>query len=366
MTWLTVSSSKKKRLNRSSTYLNSIPFFGIRARLLLASIVAIFLFPLSACSLFPEEAIEEVVPVVAPAVKTQKPEYVVKRETMEKSVRANGRLTAQKEESLYFNEANFPIAKINVEVGQQVTEGQLLVSLDTKDLAYQIQDSEFDLKLAELNMIEMLREEEAKDNSIELEKAKMNFEKRKLAHQQLVEKSTNSSLVAPFDGEVIAVNKKVGDTVEAYKAIIVLADTSGLKVSVTVSNTDLKEIALGMPATVKINGVDLEGKVISMPQEETDDNQNPNFREKFITLDVGELPADVGRGTFVDARIITLQKENVLTIQGAALRSYNGRHYVQVKDDKGRRDVDIEIGLQTPTQIEVLAGLEEGQILIGR
>lgn len=353
-------------MNRSSTYLNSIPFSRYRARLLLTLIVAIFLLPLSACSLFPEEAIEEVVPVVAPAVKTQKPEYVVKRETMEKSVRANGRLTAQKEESLYFSEANFPIAQINVEVGQQVTRGEVLVRLDTKDLAYQIQDSEFDLKLAELNMIQMLREEEAKDNSIELEKAKMNFEKRKLAHQQLVEKSLNSSLVAPFNGEVIAVNKRVGDTVEAYKAIIVLADTSGLKVNVSVSNTDLKEVALGMPAIVKINGIDLDGKVISMPQEETGSNQNPNYQEKFITLGVDKLPSDVSRGTFVDARIIILRKENVLTIQGAALRSYNGRHYVQVKDEKGRRDVDIEIGLQTPTQIEVVAGLEEGQILIGR
>lgn len=364
MPWLTVNSSKKKQLNRSSTYLNSIYFSRIGGKLRLLSVLIISLLSLTACSLFPEEAIEEVVPVVAPAVKTQKAEYVVKRDTIEKSVRANGRLTAQKEESLYFSEANFPIAQINVEVGQRVTKGDILVSLDTKDIAYQIKDSEFDLKLAELNMIEMLREEEAKDNSIELEKAKMNFEKMKLAHQQLVEKSTNSILVAPFNGEVIAVNKKVGDTIEAYKTIIVLADTSGLKVNVTVSNTDLKEVALGMPATLKINGNDLEGEVISLPQEETD-NQNPN-QEKFITLGVDKLPSDASRGTFVDARIIILRKENVLTIQGAALRSYNGRHYVQVKDDKGRRDVDIEIGIQTPTQIEVVVGLEEGQILIGR
>lgn len=96
MPWLTVNSSKKKQLNRSSTYLNSIYFSRIGGKFRLLSVLIISLLSLTACSLFPEEAIEEVVPVVAPAVKTQKAEYVVKRDTIEKSVRANGRLTAQR------------------------------------------------------------------------------------------------------------------------------------------------------------------------------------------------------------------------------------------------------------------------------
>lgn len=329
-------------------------------------ILLISLMLLSACSLFPEEQVEEIIPVIAPPATVQKPEYVVKRETIEKTVRGNGTLMAQREEGLYFTDTSLPIAAIHVEVGDRVKQGDILASLDTHDLAYEIKNSEFDLKIMELEMIQTLREVDSSDHDLELEKAKMNFEKQKLAHQKLVEQMEKAVLIAPFDGEVISIKKKVGDTPEAFKPVVTVADLTGLRVNVTVPDSSLKEIALGMPAKVRISGVteELSGEVVALPED--DGESGDPSRAKYITIDVGPLPEGLERGTPVDAQIITLRKENVLTIQSAVLRTYNGRHYVQVKDEQGRRDVDIEIGLQTPTQIEVISGLEEGQIVIGR
>lgn len=354
MPWLTANLSKK----RTSKSKGKIPAIGVAALTLV----------LSGCSLFPVEEVDEIVPIVAPPVTTQKPEYQVKLETIETTKRGNGLLMAAREETLYFPETQLPIAEINVEVGQLVNAGDVLVRLDTKDLEYQIQNSEFDMRLAELQMIEKLRAEEANENSIELERAKMEFEKQKLAHQKLLEQVENSVIIAPFTGEVVAVRKKVGDAVEAFKPVIVLADTTDLKVTVNFSKSDLKDIAIGMPAKVKIMGADgeLQGEVISLPQEEDENEENNVNRETYVTIGVEQIPEGLKRGTSVDITVVTARKENVLTIQGGALRTYNGRHYVQVKDEKGRRDVDIEIGLQTPTQIEVISGLEEGQIVIGR
>ncbi|WP_307396327.1 efflux RND transporter periplasmic adaptor subunit [Bacillus horti] len=356
MPWSTESSSKKQSKKKSNT------IKGLTGAMFLSLM-------LSGCSLFPVEEVDEIVPIVAPPTSTQKPEYEVKRETMEISVRGNGRLMAAREEALYFSESTLPISEINVEVGQEVNAGDVLVRLDTRDLEYQIQNSEFDMKLAELQMIEMLRAEEANDNSIELERATMEFEKQKLAHQQLLEQVQGSTIVAPFSGEVIAVRKKVGDPVEAFQPVIVLADSGDLKVTISsFSRNDLAEIAIGMPATVRISGTneDLIGEIISLPQEEDEDEENNVNRETYVTIGVDQLPEGLRRGMSLDARVVTLRKENVLTIQGGALRTYNNRHYVQVRDENGRRDVDIEIGLQTPTQIEVISGLEEGQIVIGR
>lgn len=330
----------------------------------LPMIVLISFALLAGCSLFPEEEIEEIVPVIAPPATIQKPEYVVQRETIEKTVRASGNLMAKREEGLYFTDATLPIAEINVEVGQRVKQGDVLARLDTSDLAYEIKNSEFDLQLMELELIQKLREIDSSDHDLELERAKFQFEKQKLAHQRLLEKMDQAILRAPFDGEVIAVTKKVGDTVEAYKPVITVADLTDLSIKVSVSESNLKEIAIGMPARVRIAGVEeeLTGEVVALPQEE----ENQGSAPKYITIDVGPLPEGLERGTPVDAQIITLRKENVLTIQSAVLRTYNGRHYVQVKDEQGRRDVDIEIGIQTPTKIEVISGLEEGQIVIGR
>ncbi|MEX2105028.1 MAG: HlyD family efflux transporter periplasmic adaptor subunit, partial [Bacilli bacterium] len=237
MPWLTANSSKKKQ---------------VKSSILLATILTM---TLAGCSIFPKEQIEEVIPTIAPAVKTQKPEYTVKRETIEKTIKAYGRLASKKEESLYFDEGSFPIAELNVEVGQRVNAGDVLVRLDTGDLDHQIKNSEFDMKLAELEMIGTLRSEEAKDNSIELEKAKMNFEKKKLEHQKLLDQAANSVLVAPFSGEVISVKKNVGDTIEAYKPIVTLADTGSLEIRLELGDSNLKEVTVGMPVYVKLQSV---------------------------------------------------------------------------------------------------------------
>jgi len=65
--------------------------------------------------------------------------------------------------------------------------------------------------------------------------------------------------------------------------------------------------------------------------------------------------------------VITQRKENAVIIPLAALRSYSGRNYVQVVDDKGnKREVDVELGQQTSTDVEIVKGLTPGQKVVGR
>jgi hypothetical protein len=54
----------------------------------------------------------------------------------------------------------------------------------------------------------------------------------------------------------------------------------------------------------------------------------------------------------------------VIVLPRSAIRSYMGRNYVQIVEGERRKEVDIEVGLTTPTEVEIVKGLEEGQKVV--
>ena len=53
-------------------------------------------------------------------------------------------------------------------------------------------------------------------------------------------------------------------------------------------------------------------------------------------------------------------------ITSAALREFSGRTYVRVLTDGVRREVDVRTGIHTGTRVEIVDGLEEGELVIGK
>jgi hypothetical protein len=53
-----------------------------------------------------------------------------------------------------------------------------------------------------------------------------------------------------------------------------------------------------------------------------------------------------------------------LIIPRGALRNYQGRDFVLVVDGETRREVDVQRGLATQTEVEIVKGLNEGQQIV--
>lgn len=64
--------------------------------------------------------------------------------------------------------------------------------------------------------------------------------------------------------------------------------------------------------------------------------------------------------------VVTNKIKDALVIPPSALRTIGSRTYVQVVDENGKREVDVEVGVQRPTEIQIIAGLEPGQKVVGR
>lgn len=373
--WLMENSSIHNRIQTKK------PASSIRPKLMLSILLAASLVTASGCSLLPKEAEEEVLPQITPPKLSAKPEYVVKTTTLETKLRGVGRLMSTKEETLYFAmEESKRLKEIYVKTGDVVKAGQLIAELDVTNLESELRQKRLQQRSEELKMIDALRKNEGSQSADELEQAKIQFELKKEELVKLSETIAKAKLTAPFDGTVVSVSVKKGDNVQAYADIAVLADLNELTVAAELTADDLKKAAVGMEVVVDINMAGQhKGKVKQLPLPKKEGGQNPgpgmgqgqgqqkDSIDNYLLVALDAMPAGLNRGTPLSISIITQRKENAVVIPTAALRTYSGRNYVQVVDEKGtKREVDVEIGQQTSTEVEIVKGLQPGQKVVGR
>ena len=56
---------------------------------------------------------------------------------------------------------------------------------------------------------------------------------------------------------------------------------------------------------------------------------------------------------------------NVLWLPPTAIRTFQNRIFVVLQTPEGQRRADIQIGLQTDERVEILSGVNEGDVVVG-
>ncbi len=171
-------------------------------------------------------------------------------------------------------------------------------------------------------------------------------------------------LRAPFGGEITSIAITPGDQVSARKIVMTLADPSALEISVVPSSEELAEMGVGQAVAVRLTsqqGKDLPGHVRLLPDlSATGDKKDPSAR---IVLEDASIPLKINESAGVIVEIETRQQ--VLWLPPAALRQFQGRDFVFVEEDGVPRRLDIRLGLASADRIEIVSGLEEGQVVVG-
>jgi macrolide-specific efflux system membrane fusion protein len=326
------------------------------------------------CSLLPKEDAEEALPTITPPKLSEKPTVLVKTETIEIRESGIGKIVSEQEETLFFNDIAMkasPSARIKdiyVESGDAVQQGQLLAELDVADKVRELRRVKLEFRKEELKLIEILRKAEDYEPE-ELEQFKIDFELKKTSILDLEEAIANAQLTAPFSGTVISISKKRGATIQAYEPVVMVADLNQLTVAAELTADALRNVAIGMDTLVTINAAGThKGQIRRLPTiTESNNESDPNKQKDDVVIELERWPESVTRGTPLSIAVIINRKENVVVIPPSTLRSFNGRSYVQVVDDAGnKREVDVEVGLKTATQVEIVKGLVPGQKVVGR
>ncbi len=206
-----------------------------------------------------------------------------------------------------------------------------------------------------------------KDHEYNVERAELSVEAAKINLEKLQKLAENADLKSPIDGKVVFVELKVkkGDVVQPYQTLVQVADPNDLEIVLDAKRlSDPNIVKTGMKADLTINQQEMEGEVVSSPSSVPDDVDEEN--KDAIIFRVDKLPEDAEMGDTVSISITLEKKENVLVMPLQALRSYMGRNYVYILEDGSKRELNVEVGIKSATDIEIVSGLEEGQQVILR
>jgi HlyD family secretion protein len=202
----------------------------------------------------------------------------------------------------------------------------------------------------------------------DLELAQIALSETQFSVTDLEESIADATLVAPFDGKILTISFSEGRAIEAFKPLVLIADMSALEISANLTSAELEGVEEGMPVTAEFvsnPGEPIEGFIRRLPYlaggsaDVEDDDQTTR-----ITLDVSldELGAEVG--DLMRITLIIEQKEDVLWLPPQAIRTFEGRRFVVVQEEDYQQRVDVKLGIEGEDRIEILEGLEEGQIVV--
>ena len=230
--------------------------------------------------------------------------FTVQRGEVIRELRFRGRIEPVTQQDLYFRSSGY-VRSVYVDRNASVKSGQVLADLEIGDLEKQLEQAKITVKTSETQLsttqqgisdalieaeillkIEQLRLDEAKYNlqannntpnqiAVQIQEQQVRLaelrverlqrgpdqqlvqavELARLAVERLEAQVADASLTAPFDGQVLALNIRPGDSVSAYsRNVLTICDPTELEVGADPDSEDIQELAEGMAVNVRLSG----------------------------------------------------------------------------------------------------------------
>ena len=197
------------------------------------------------------------------------------------------------------------VKAVNVKVGDQVKTGQVLVELDTTLLEAKVREAEANLTVAQVQVKYLQR---VGTDEVHLESAQAEADRAQaLLDSANATLSTQSTLVAPFDGTVAVLDISPAETVVPGRVVITLGDLSRLQVETKdLSERDVPRVQVGQTARVFIKPLNEEftGKVTDISRVSSTVGGDVVFK---VTIDLDTQPEGLLWGMSADVTIETGQ-----------------------------------------------------------
>ncbi|MFN3873261.1 MAG: efflux RND transporter periplasmic adaptor subunit [Ignavibacterium sp.] len=298
---------------------------------------------------------EEIIPVEV---------TIVKKLMIDREVELVGNLFAWKEANLAA-QTTARVQKIYVDAGSRVKEGDLLFEMDDTQLAqakiqYQVAKDNYD-RLKPLY-------ETGSISQSQFDQVKAAFETAEKTYQLLL---SNTQFRAPFSGVVTAKRLNEGEVFllapggVGAPTIVSLMQINPLKLILNVSESNLKDIKLNQ--TVEIKSDIFPNETFKGNISRINPAVNPSSRTFEVEVRIPNPNEKLKPGMYVRAKILIGKTEGVIVNRSAALKQLGSTAYYGfiVKDNIAKR-VELTLGKEFDSMVEITSGLSEGDYLVTR
>ena len=347
-----------------------------------------------------------VFPVSSPSSAETQLTSTVQQGVVSNTITATGSVAPVAEQTSSFAVSGV-IASVNVSLGQTVTAGQVLGTLQTGALQQIVNNdstlssqarSQYANASAELTAVEaaLMTANSTTAQSI----SSANSAKQQVATaldqvttntQNLAKDETNlanATLTAPMAGVVIALGDSVGQTVgsgssssttasasataasgttsaSSGSSFATIADVSALTVSASIAEADIASVTVGQKAVVTfpaVPGKTADATVTALAPTATTSNSVVTYATT-ITLD--SIPPGLRLGQTAAVAITTKSSAaDALYVPSAAITTANGVSTVKVVGSNGKvNPISVTLGIAGTVGTQILTGLKAGQTI---
>ena len=250
------------------------------------------------------------------------------------------------------------IAKINVEIGDFVTKGQILAEMDRTQLLQaqlQLQNQE-----VELNRLKALYEAGGLSQS-DYDAIEMSYNVAKAQTENLLE---NTVLRSPVNGVVTARNYDAGDMYAMASPIYTVEQIKPVKLLVGISESDYTKVKKG--DSVEITADAIPGTTFYGKIEKIYPTIDPTTRTFTVEVVVSNNYNTLRPGMFARATVNFGSNHNVVIPDVAVVKQQgSGERFVYVLNpDNTVTYQKVELGRRMGTEYEVLSGIEDGTKIV--
>ncbi len=223
-----------------------------------------------------------------------------------------------------------------------------------------LEKAQDDVAIAKLEYEDGLAVAILKDEKVAFEVRNQEAQVRRsqLALEELERLVAGLQVRAPVDGLVGNVAVKESERVAVNQALLTVVDLSAFDVQVRIPEAYADNLTSGLAAQITLEGKDFSGVLAHISPE-----VNGGVVVATIAF-AGQEPAGLRQNQRVSARILLETKNNVLKLKRGPFLEDFGGSAAYVLTDKSARFQKISVGAMSITEVEIVAGLVEGDTVI--
>jgi HlyD family secretion protein len=315
---------------------------------------------------------------------------------------ASGYVVAQRKAAVS-SKSTGRLAYLGVEEGSRVKKGQIIATLENKDLVAtrnqalaQVNQAKADLGTARAELVDarlqyrryktlvaqdliarqdfdtaVARYDKAKAG-VAAAQARIKVARAGLANAQA---SLDYSYIrSPFDGVVTTKDAEVGEVVapfgaaaNARAAVVTMADLHSLMVEVDVAESNLDKVHLGQPCEISLDAIPdrrFAGEVHMIVPTADRTKATVLTKVKFLEMDNRILPEMSAKVAFLSKPMKAAERRPHLIIPKTALVTRQGRSYCFLVVGNRAKLVPVTLGLPLNELVEIKSGLKEGDRVV--
>lgn len=286
------------------------------------------------------------------------------------------------------------VDSINVQAGQSVNEGDVLMTIKNDELDRNVAEAQRAVAAAQEDLTNAQKAAAAAQaapttdvdgasaaagiSAASADTNAVSAAQRSLASaqanlDQANAKAASRTVTAPSSGSIVELNAKVGATVtggmimgesdtSGGKQCMQIADLSKMKVTVQVGEKDIAKIAVGQSANVTYPAfpdIVSQGTVTAIASVANSDSSYGGGSVTFNVDILIEAPdARLKPGMTAEVSVVTEQLDDVVMVPTMALMTEDGEHYyVNVAtDDEGKQTRRVKVTVVTQNDNEAVVG----------